>query len=211
MHALAALVHGAGIVLAQEPITAGVDTAEAEQAVAPVLLDRLDWIDRVLTGDALVCQRALCQQMRAAGGDDLLMVKDNEPTLARDMRWLFDIPSGRAAPLTLNDERVARTVEREHGRTNDTRHLIATTDLVGYSDWPGLAQVFRLEWWWHAHGVEKHADHYGVTSLTPDRSGPERLLELKRAHWQIEPGLHDAKDVTLGENRSLVHVGMDPS
>ena len=32
---------------------------------------------------------------------------------------------------------------RDHGL--EERHLIATTDLASYSDWPGLAQVVRIE------------------------------------------------------------------
>ena len=210
VHALAAVLHGSGIVLAQEPITAGDGKAEAELTVAPALLDRLDWTGRVLTGDALFCQRDLCQQVLAAGGDYLLLVKDNQPTLLRDIRWLFAPATAREQPLPLVDQRLARTVERGHGRTDDTRVLTATTDLVGYSDWPGLAQVFRLERAWHEDGVAKQALHYGVTSLPPEVAGPERLLALKRDHWQIETGLHFVKDVTLGEDRSLIHAGQGP-
>lgn len=32
-------------------------------------------------------------------------------------------------------------------------------------------------------------------------------MALKRGHWQIENALHRTKDVTLGEDRSLIHVG----
>lgn len=210
VHALSAVLHTSGIVLAQEPITVAGDKAEAELTVAPALLERIDWHGRVLTGDALFCQRRLCQQVLAAAGDYLLLVKENQPTLLGDITWLFAPPSEREAPLPLVDQRLARTVERGHGRTNDTRVLTATTDLVGYSDWPGLAQVFRLERTWHEDGSEKQAVHYGITSLPPDIAGPERLLALKRDHWQIETGLHYVKDVTLGEDRSLVHVGQGP-
>jgi hypothetical protein len=90
VHALSAVLHGTGIVLAQASITAGDDKAEAELTVAPALMARLDWIERVLTGDALFCQRDLCQQVLAAGGDYLLLVKENEPTLLRDIIWLFE-------------------------------------------------------------------------------------------------------------------------
>ena len=45
------------------------EKAEAELTVAPAVLACLDWHGRVLTGDALLCQRALCQQVLAAGGD----------------------------------------------------------------------------------------------------------------------------------------------
>jgi hypothetical protein len=68
------------------------------------------------------------------------------------------------------------------------RHLTASTDLTAYLDWPGLAQVFRLERTWCEHGTIKHALHYGITSLRPAVGPPERLLALKRGHWAIEMG-----------------------
>ena len=210
VHALSAVLHGTGVVLAQEPITAGLDKAEAELSVAPALIARIDWRGRVLTGDALVCQRAVCRQVLAAGGDYLLAVKDNQPRLAREIAWLFEPASKREQPLPLLDARVARTVERGHGRTGDTRQLIATTDLTDYSDWPELAQVFRVQRTWREDGVAKQAVHYGITSLPPEVADPARLLALKRDHWQIETGLHYVKDVTLGEDRSLTHAGAGP-
>lgn len=210
VHALSAVLHEHGIVLAQEAITAGKERAEAELAVAPALLARLDWTDRVLTGDALFCQRSLCQQVLAAGGDYLLLVKENQPTLYQEISWLFEPASAREQPLPLLDQRVAQTVERGHGRTQDRRVLTATTDLTGYSDWPGLQQVFRLERSWRKDGRMRHTIHYGITSLPLEMADPARLLALKRGHWQIENGLHYVKDVTLGEDRSLIHVGHGP-
>jgi predicted transposase YbfD/YdcC len=111
---------------------AEIDKAEAELSVAPALLRRLDWHGRVLTGDALFCQRGLCQQVVDAGGDYLFIVKRNQPSLHEEIRLLFDPPPGLALPL--DDRRAARTVDHGHGRHYDTRELVASTDLVGYSD-----------------------------------------------------------------------------
>src|SRR5205823_2426204 len=77
VHALAAYSHGAGVVLAQAEIRSTAEKAEAELTVAPAPIARLGWRGRVLTGDALFCQRHLCQQVLAAGGDYLLLVKEN--------------------------------------------------------------------------------------------------------------------------------------
>lgn len=210
VHALSALLHEYGIVLAQEPIETATETdkAEAELTVAPTLIDRVDWRGRVLTGDALFCQRNLCQQVLAAGGDYLLTVKANQPTLHDDIRFLFE-PNVDCPPL--DDCREATTVDHGHGRHNDTRRLIASTDLVGYSNWPGLAQVFRLERTWQEHGTTKREVQYGITSLPSEVASAARLLQLKRGHWQIENGLHYVKDVTLGEDHSLIHLGSGPS
>jgi hypothetical protein len=103
-----ALCHDCELVLAHLPITGDKDKAEAELSVAPALLARLDWRGRVLTGDALFCQRNLCQQVLQAGGDYLLIVKENQPTLYEDISLLFDPPY---PTLPLTDRREAYTVD----------------------------------------------------------------------------------------------------
>jgi len=211
VHALTAFCHEQGVVLAQEAIDCGPDKAEAELTVAPALVARVAWRGRVLTGDALFCQRHLCRQVTRAGGDYLVLVRENQPTLHHDLALLFDPPADLSAPLPLLDRREAVTVERGHGRTHDRRHLIASTDLTDYLDWPGLAQVFRLERTWRAGGTWHRHLHYGITSLPPAVADAARLLALKRGHWQIENRLHRTKDATLGEDRSLIHLGAGPT
>lgn len=210
VHALSAFLHEQGIVLAQEPIDVNeqTDKAEAELTVAPALLARLDLHGRVVTGDALFCQRSISQQTLDGGGDYLFEVKENQPTLYNDIVLLFDPPT---PCLPLDDRREVRTVDHGHGRHNDIRHLIASTDLNGYCNWPGLAQVFRLERTWQEQGESKRELHYGITSLPADIADAACLLTLKRGHWQIENALHYPKDVTMGEDRSLVHLGHGPS
>lgn len=209
VHALSAFCHEQGIVLAHEPILTHVDKAEAELTVAPVLLTRLDWHGRVLTGDALFCQRNLCQQVQAAGGDYLLLVKDNQPALHDAIKLLFD-PPPVLARRPMADLRTTRTIDTKHERRPEVRELWASTDLTAWLDWPGAAQVFRIERTWRAHGQLKRALHYGITSLDPQTGPPDRLLGLKRGHWAIENRLHWRKDVTFGEDASLIHAGQGP-
>jgi len=194
VHALSAVCHATGMVLAHEPITATSDKAEAELSVAPLLLARLDWSGRVLTGDALFCQRSLCQQVLAAGGDDFLLVKENQPALHQAIALLFDPPSDLDA-LPLLDRRTAQTSERGHGRRDDRRVLVASTDLAGYLDWPGAVQVVRIERTWHGHGQRHASLQYGITSLCPEQADAARLLALRRGHWTIENAVHRQKDV----------------
>jgi hypothetical protein len=182
IHTLVAFCHDYGVVLATEPVEQGADKAEAELTVAPRLIERIDWRGRVLTGDALFCQRDLCQQVLDAGGDYLLTVKANQPKLFDAISLLFD--PGWEVPLV--DRREARTVNKGHGRWGEVRHLIASTDLEGYIDWPGMAQVFRVERTWWERGERKGQVRYGITSLPPPTGPPQRLLSLKRRHWGIE-------------------------
>lgn len=210
VHALSAFCHEQGIVLAHEPIAAGPEKAEAELTVAPALLDRVDWRGRVLTGDALLCQAALCARVLDAGGDYLVLVKENQGALDRDIALRFDPPPAvPAAPLT--DRRAAHTLENGHGRAMERRELVASTDLTGYLDWPGAAQVFRLERTWREHGEPKRTLRYGITSLPPQQADAARLLALRRGHWSIENRLHRHQDVNFGEDASLIHAGSGPT
>ena len=77
---------------------------------------------------------------------------------------------------------------------------------MGYSDFPYLAQAFRIE----RTRADLRGEHlstevaYGVTSLGPERAGPERLLSLNRNHWSIENGLHYVRDVTFDEDHCRI-------
>jgi len=213
VHALTACTHAQGVVLAQAEIVSQAAKAEAEVTVAPRLIARLDWQGRVLTGDALFCQRNLSRQVCDAGGDYLMIVKENQPQLHRDIVTLFASRADaalRAASLPAWDMREAMTEERGHGR-HEQRRVTASTELNDYLDWPGVGQVMRIERVWWERGARHEAVRYGITSLPPEVADATRLGALIRGHWQIENGLHYVKDVTLGEDRSLIHTGNGPS
>lgn len=93
----AALHLVAAYVPALEHVLAQVDTAGKghELAAVTLLLGRLPLQGRVLTGDALLTQRAVCQTMLDGGGDYLLPVKDNQPSLLADLAEAFS-PSSAA-------------------------------------------------------------------------------------------------------------------
>jgi len=56
------------------------------------LLARLDLRDRIVTGDAIFCQRAIAQTVVDAGGDYLLPVKNNQKTLRENIETAFAEP-----------------------------------------------------------------------------------------------------------------------
>lgn len=170
MHVLSAFCQEASVILAAEPICHGEDKAEAELTVAPTVIGQLDWQGRVLTGDALFCQRSLCTQILAAGGDYLLTVKRNQLTLHRALVQVFD-PETR--PMLHRQE--YRTINKGHGRTAEMRHLIATADPLALPDWPGVAQIFRIERTWREKGVEHRQVRYGITSLPGEIGTAQRL------------------------------------
>jgi hypothetical protein len=115
------------------------------------------------------------------------------------------------APTLAETMTATETVDSGHGRL-EQRRLTASSALVGYSAWPGLAQVFQLERGviMQKSGAQRHDVVYGVTRPSPDQAGPERLLGLVRHHWQSENQVHGVRDVTFDEDRSQVRCGTIP-
>jgi hypothetical protein len=81
-HLVAAYAVKAAAVLAQ----VRVDAKTNEHKAALQLLGILPVGGRIVTGDALFCQRDLCQEIIDDGGDYVFTVKDNQPALAIDIR-----------------------------------------------------------------------------------------------------------------------------
>jgi predicted transposase YbfD/YdcC len=205
VHLVAAYLPSVGCVLAELAVT----TKANELTVAPTLLAGLDLQGLIVSGDALFAQRALSAQIVAGGGEYLWTVKGNQPALRDDIRWLFaPLRPGEAAREF--DWRTGREVSKGHGRLEE-RAILVSAALTGYSDWPGLAQVFQLTVRrTGASGKTTESVRYGVTSLTAAAASPTRLIALTRGHWGIEGGLHQRRDVTLGEDRSQVRQGQAP-
>ena len=207
VHLLAAYVPEQGVVLAQMQV----DEKSNEITYAPKLLATLDLRGVLVSGDAMFDQRALSLQIVEADGDYLWTVKDNQETLKEDIEVLFEPHRPLAGTSALpNDFRESKTVEKGHGR-REKRTIIVSSLLAGYSTWPHLAQVFKLE---HqrtdALGRSKTEVRYGVTSLPARLADPTRLLNLTRRHWGIENGLHYRRDVTLHEDHSQTRTGHAP-
>lgn len=77
IHLLALFDHQTGGVLGQ----LAMPPTTNEHKAALTLLRDLVQKGQLITGDAMFCQRDLCQQVTAAGADYLLTVKDNQPEL----------------------------------------------------------------------------------------------------------------------------------
>ena len=90
------------------------------------------------------------------------------------------------------------------------RHLQTSTRLAGHLDWPGLAQVCRLERTTRCKGRTTVEIQYAVSSLSPKQADATFLLTHWRGHWGIENRLHWVRDVSLGEDKCQVKKGHGP-
>ena len=83
---LSLLDHATGSVLSQQSVPQ--TTNEAKTAVE--LLMTIVLKGRLITGDAMFCQRELCQQIVDSGGHYLFVVKDNQPELKAAIEAEFE-------------------------------------------------------------------------------------------------------------------------
>lgn len=208
VHLMAAYLPQQGVVLAQ--VEVGAKTNEI--TAAPQLLKMVDLRGVVVTGDAMQAQKGLSVQVVADGGDYLWLVKANQKDLLGEIVQLFeplDWGSGFSPPPLA----IASRVEYSHDHARSEKRTIWTSsELVGYSYWPHLGQVFKLEREWWEWGKEelKREVRYGITSLPQEVAGPARLMQIAREEWAIENSLHWVRDVTFGEDHCQVKRGGAP-
>ena len=177
------------------------ELTQVKEFLTPLLLQ-----GRVISADALYTQKSFCQEVIAAGGNYLLFVKRNQPTLHEDLRLFFQEP-----PLDCVDWRADIMAEKGHGRLT-TRLIRVSTELNDFlaREWHEVGQVFclrrRVEY--PLKCTQEYV--YGITSLTPKQADTFRLLELIREQWSIENRLHYRRDVTLAEDACQVRKGTAP-
>ena len=205
-HLLSIYVPSQGLVL----VEAEVDRKENEIVVAPKILQQVNLSGAIVIGDAMHAQRETSAQIVESGGDYVWTVKGNQPRTEWAIEKLFvhevcNLKQG--APLSKHCRMVSR-VHKGHGRI-EKRTIMVSTELNDYLDWPYVAQVFRLErevWHTKYQGRTRQVV-YGLTSLTPHKASPRKLLTLTRQFWGIESGLHYRRDVTLQEDATRLTVG----
>jgi hypothetical protein len=97
VHLLSAYAVRLGLVLNQVP--AGANKAEGgEITAAPLLLEGLVLRGKLITGDAIHAQQKLCKQIVKGEGQYLLSVKENQPTLLREIVDVFRAPTDPLLP-----------------------------------------------------------------------------------------------------------------
>lgn len=102
------------------------------------------------------------------------------------------------------------TTTTGHGDRVERRDLLVSTALAGHPNWPHCQQVLRLIRTVTQNGQTTTDVAHAITSLSPQRAGPQQLLSLWRGHWRIENSLHWVRDVTFGEDKSQIRTGSAP-
>lgn len=201
VHMVSAWASENGVVFGQ------VATSEKSNEITaiPELLERLRLTGLIVTIDAMGCQKEIAAQVVRQGGDYLLQVKGNHPTLLEDVKETFEWTERREFK-GLDVERFEETT-KGHGRV-EVRRVTVLGDVQLLRDaaaWPGLRCIVQVECERKVGGTTSVERRYYISSARPARR--KDLARAHRLHWGVENGLHWRLDVTFREDECRVRVG----
>lgn len=173
-----------------------------EIGMAIPLFEACDISGRDITADALLTQRALAEYIVEHKAHYHFTAKDNQKTLARDIRLHFE---RRGEPD------YTEPLQCAHGRI-EQRRIWCSTALNNYLGFPHVGQAWLIE---RDRSDKKTGQHsreivVGVTSRTPEHITPQQLLAINRGHWGIE-SVHYIIDWNYDEDRSRIRTGHGPA
>jgi predicted transposase YbfD/YdcC len=184
-----------------------VDTKSNEITAMPQLLKLLDLHEKIVTTDAMGCQKDIAKTIVAGGGNYILAVKDNQPTLHAEMKAAF----ATAATPPARSPRLYRTEDQGHGREEQrtvqvlpARGHLSAAQVAAWLGVLTIVLVTRVVWC-EATGVESSEVSYFLSSLPPNA---RRIGTAIRGHWSIENGLHWGLDVVFREDARRLYDRM---
>ena len=188
LHMVSAFAADTRLVLGQ----IAVDDKSNEITAMPKLIDMLTLKGRVVTADALNCQREIAAKICQKEADYALALKGNQGTLFSDVREFLDDPE---TPLERHE-----TTAGDHGRI-EVRTAAISTDidwLQTSHDWPGLTAIGKIYSTREMGETTSTETRYYLLSAAFTAA---RFNDIVRSHWAIENSLHWVLDVTMNEDQ----------
>lgn len=172
-----------------------------ETVAVPELLAQLDLRGMTVTADAASTQVAIAAQIVDGGGDYMLAVRGNQPTLEEQIVGHFAVAVRNDGPSA--GVRHHTEMERGHGRIVERTVWIAQASAIPVSErWKGAGLIGYIRCRRGTpDGISEEWRPY-ITSRT-DLSA-EAFGALVRSHWAVENNLHWQLDISFHEDSSRI-------
>ena len=192
LHIVSAQISGLGLTFGQEPVEGKSNEIPAVQRLVKML--RLQGC--VVVADALNCQKDTASVIIEQGADYLLSVKDNQPSLKRNIEdYVQDEHLRKTMETATTNEKNRERVER---RTAFVTNDIDWLDFKG--DWVNLRCIGAINTRFITKAGTSNEWHYYISSKNLTA---QELLKHARAEWGIE-SMHWLLDVHFGEDSCRV-------
>ena len=190
LHIMTAYITQSGVVLGQK-------TVDEKTNEIPVMQEMLKYIElkgKVITADAMHCQKETATLIKKGGGDYIFGLKGNQGILHDEIKLYLDdcISSENIIVET------AETKEKNGGRleTRICRKSPSMDWFENRSEWTGLSCAFAIDRIFETPSGKSFERSYYISSLDVP---PAELLRLTREHWKIE-SMHHQLDVAFSED-----------
>jgi len=209
IHMISAWAAGQRLVLGQLAVPA----KENEITAIPELLALLSLKGAIVTIDAIGCQEKIAAAIRERGADYLLALKDNQPTLYRDVAdFLIEQRAAGFKDCAAGSWATCQTTDADHGRVEVRRHWI-TSDIAWlrerHPQWLDLVSIAMIEAERQEPGKPaSRQTRYYIGSIAADAA---EFAHAARQHWGIENGLHWVLDVILREDECRIRKRNGPA
>lgn len=191
LHILTAYLTKNSTIIGQERIHAKTNEIPTFQE----MLMYLSIKDRVITADAMHCQKKTCEIIIEKKGNYVIGLKKNQPRLYEDVQTYFESEI-KEAP---EEFEIHEEAEKGHGRI---------TRRIGYKfkdikwldqrkDWKNLKSIFAIKRITEIKGTVSEEVSFYISSLNKPI---KELMQYPREHWKVE-SMHWMLDNTYNEDR----------
>ena len=180
-----------------------VDSKSNEIPAVRELIEMLDIEGKVLTMDAMHCQKETVEKIIDNKGDYVVQLKANQGTFHKDVYAMFDDKYMDETDKESEYE-IYSTIEKSHGRI-EKRTCYVLNEIAFFTnyinDWKGLKKIFAVKREVERDGkITKEISCY----LSSKNTSAEKLLAYTRNHWKIE-SMHHILDVSFDEDNCRLY------
>ena len=184
------------------------DADSNEITAIPKLLETVNVEGCIVTIDAMGAQKEIVKNIVERGGEYVISLKANQPTLFASVQSFF----AQAQSENFVDVKFSyiETIEKDHGRI-ETRKYWSSSDIDGLetkNEWYGLASIGMVESTRCINNETSIHQRFFISSLV--EADAKKFSHAVRSHWGIENKLHWVLDVAFDEDHCRIRKNHAP-